>query len=235
MDTLDQYRAQYRDMSGMASSYFLCLNCGIVDQDENRSVPGHACSMCGVSPCGCRVFFRLGVSIIIQLIETSYFRWPEQSTYDELSRQRREDLRNSATLIFFCSLKELLLETFTEDMMEALRLKPEEQTSLREQYSTHSKRLQYLMPAMTGKSWHDALSSLPLERREQHSNLDGFLEHATRKRNDLLHDVNLLAFDEDIATSCFRAIPMILELYVDLQNQFVHPVIAAEGMPSARA
>jgi len=228
MDRLDQYCARYRDMSGNEYSYFLCLGCGIVDRDEDRSVPGHACPVCGVATCGNRMFFRLGATIIIQLIETSYFRWPEQSSHDEVSRRRREELRNSATLIFFCTLKELLLETFTEDIMEALHLNQEERTCLREEYSTHSKRLHGLLPTLIKTSWQDALSSLPIERREQYCTLDRFLKDATKRRNDLLHDANWLASDDEIATSCVRAIPQILELYVDLHNQFVHPLMKDE-------
>jgi len=129
--------------------------------------------------------------------------------------------QHAAVVIFFCTIKELLLERFLSAFIIWFAMP----TSLREQiekeYDTHSRRLNKLFPALTANKWLDVISSLHSDGNDFVA-LNKFFEQASKERNNLVHEGDHFGMDETMALDCVHNLIPTLDLFVALNNLFIH-------------
>jgi hypothetical protein len=208
-----------------ARTYQVCRECGFVDRDQGRLKVGYKCSVCGVQSEGGLMFLELNVLVLIrQIYEAYYF---SDTAVEESYMAEPEEFKDLAVVVFFCILKEVLLERFLLNFMHVLNLPEGVMTRMESDNDSHRRRLENLFPSLTGQKWKDVLSKLPSNDPKKYNILDELLLRATKARNELLHEANHHSITSKLAEECFNAIPVLLDCYKHLNNIYVHPVVNA--------
>jgi hypothetical protein len=56
-------------LSTIVSNFLICHNCHFVDNDHERSIVGHPCSICGIPSRSGRIYFGTSVHSLIDLMQ----------------------------------------------------------------------------------------------------------------------------------------------------------------------
>ena len=88
---------------------------------------------------------------------------------------------------------------------------------------THSDRLFKLFPALTGVKWEETLRMLPSRQGCDWLALNQFLKDVSEKRNKFMHDGLFFKAGRSDADGCITNLIPLLELFIELNNKFVHP------------
>jgi hypothetical protein len=208
-----------------AMTYQVCEECGFVDRDSERSKVGHKCPVCEAPSQGGLIFLPMNVLMIIRHISEA-FNFSDISA-EESHISKPEEFKDLAVVVFFCILKEVLLENFLSTLMHVMKLSEGVKARLTSDNDSHRRRLENLFPSLTGFKWKEALIKLPSKDPQKYNNLDDLLSRATKARNELLHDADHYSITPELADECFNGIPGLLDCYRQLNNRFVHPILMA--------
>jgi len=208
------------------ADFYICQDCHIVDRDSNRIKVGHPCSNCGKpSPSG-RSYFRLSVHSLIDLMQEFFHKDQiEQSQPTDGLSIRISGKKNTkiAVVIFFVTLREILLENLLHDLMIAQGLPDNVCKRLFADSPMHKQRMDKLFPALTGVKWKKAVSTVNSKCTLDYVELDGFIEKIVDARNKFLHRGSKYAITKNMAEECIKNIWPLLNLHVFLHNEYVVP------------
>ena len=227
MDILETIK--YDKVVVEAMSYDVCPTCGVVDQDSYLTVVGVPCKVCKTPSEGGHAFFDVSILSIIELVQESFCAIPEATK--KLGRYPVEPVRahTGATIVFFCTLKELLLDRFLDSLAHVQGLSQAVIDRLQADNDSHSRRLTRLFPALVGVSWEDALQTLDPHDRGKYDDLNAFLKNITDERNLFLGaDWNL---SKPLADDCIRSLFPVLNLFVALHNKYIHALLLRQCAP----
>jgi hypothetical protein len=207
----------------IAMSYQICRDCHVVDTFSDRIRVGSLCPTCSVPSKGGRMFFDGAVLTIVDLMQEAYCAIPKPPEKNLFSYSPSERAHAAAVVVFFCTLKELLLERFLNMIMEAQSLPDRVQDRLNSDNRSHSQRLLKLFPSLVGDSWPNVLQSLQSTSTEKLNELDAFLAKISEVRNTFIHEGLDYRIDSAQALKCLQNILPMLALFVLMHNKFVHP------------
>lgn len=210
----------------LLADFHICQYCHIVDRDSDRIMVGHPCLNCGTpSPSG-RMYFNMSVHSLINLMQEFFHK-------DQTEGSRPRDglsyavsvKKNSkiAVVIFFVTLREVLLENLLYDLMIAQGLPANVCRRLFADSPMHKQRMDKLFPSLVGIPWKKALNILNNKCELDYIELDSFVEKAADARNRFLHKGSKYAITEKMAEECLRRIWPLLNLHVYLHNEYVVP------------
>lgn len=131
------------------------------------------------------------------------------------------DSRDIAVLIFYCTLREILLNELIWELMEAQSIPRRVADRLLGDNRTHATRLSKVFPSLTGTKWKDAVSSVDLGDR-RYIQVDEFTKNAAQWRNAFLHSGDKWEIDKHQITACLEMASDLITLHVSLHNKFVH-------------
>jgi hypothetical protein len=214
-------RAKRQPLSSIAGEYYQCTECQVAD-DFRRNIGGTICPTCSKQSDHGLSFFDLSVLAMIDLLQEAFRAIPEPSS-DKDDQLEREHSHGAAVLIYYCIIRELLLIRFSKAMMVGLNLPLPVQERMDADNDTHTARLFKLFPALTGVKWDEALKTLPSPKGYDWLALNQYLETVSKERNKFMHDGMFYKGGRTEAEECVKNLFPLLELFIELNNKFVHP------------
>lgn len=213
-----------RNIVSIAMEYHICRTCKIVDTSP-RIFVGSLCPTCqNPNSEGGLMFFDSSVLTLISLLQSTYRAIPKRDSAEEPFPTKEEHAHSASVIIFFCILKEILLERFLTLLMQSQKLPELVCKRLLADHNSHTQKLSRLLPAIVGISWDEAISSLSTENEVDFIRLNTFLKNVTDLRNDFVHDGLHHFLNNDVADQCIDWLFPLLKLYVSLNNKFIHPL-----------
>jgi len=203
----------------LAAGFLICDYCHIVDRDQNRSEVGYLCPMCKQPSKRGHMYFDSTALILIDLMQESFHSKPWKAM-----RYETIEPHYVSVVIFFCTLKEILLYRFINRLLSAQKIPERVWKRLLDDNSSHLQRMNKLFPSLTGKRWQTAIKELDKRSEIRYGDLSVFLKDVTDARNKFLHDGDIFAIDKAMVENCIRNIEPLLNLFVELHNQYIYPL-----------
>ena len=218
-------------LSFATANHQICTHCMIVDRDMKRIEGGYLCTVCKMPGDTGHMFFDFNILTLIDLIQEAYLAKPWKASELENENINSHSL---SVLIFFCTLREVLLERLIYNLMVMHKLPESIRERLYDDNRTYSDKMNRLFPSLVGlKSWKEAISTLQGKTGNDYNKINDFLKTASDMRNEILHEGDKWAFEGYMKNHCLENIPLLLGLYVDFHNVFIHPV-CLERLSKAR-
>ena len=202
-------------------NFYICQECHIVDIDLDRCEVGHPCSKCGEQSRGGTSYFDLSVYSLINLMQEFYhakYKITDEDSVDELPDADNAKL---AVIIFFTTLREILMDNFLKQMDNALDLPESVSERLFSDNRMYNKKMNKLFPGLTGMKWEKAIKEINKKDAIDYQNVDSFVERVVKARNDFLHEGKKYVIEPEMPKECIKNILPLLNLYVALHNKFV--------------
>jgi hypothetical protein len=203
-------------LSSLTCDFLICLNCRIVDRDQGRIRVGHRCPECGHPGEGGRLYFSINVRILIDLIQEAF-----HGNAHRLNKQLNAN--NISVVIFFCVLREALLENLIMELFVIHQIPQGVRERLLADNRLHSQKQNKLFKSLTGVTWKEAISAVDEHAQLDYSQLDEFVKQAVDHRNRFIHRGSQWSIDRSLSQSCLENAWGLVNLYVSLHNTYVHP------------
>lgn len=217
---------KHQSLGSVLADFHICQHCHIVDRDSDRIMVGHPCSNCGKpSPSG-RGYFNLSVHTLINLMQEFFHKdKPEEKDSPYSGRYGVSSKKNAkvAVVVFFVTLREVLLENLLYDLMIAQELPGNVCKRLFADSPMHRQRLEKLFPSLAGVTWKTALNTMNEKCELDYIELDSFVRETVDARNKFLHKGSKYAITEKMAEECLKKVWPLLNLHVYLHNEYVVP------------
>jgi len=215
--TIDISRVKDQPLSTLIANHCQCDACDIVDRDPNRAIIGYKCPRCGVKGTGGQTYFHIGILSTINIIQELYHTTTIKPSINSVNPHKL------ATVVFFCTLVEALLENLLREHMCAHKIPSDIQERLLADNLTSKQRVTKLFPTIFSDKWETAISkaSQSNPQKKYKVALELFLK-AVSARNRLLHPPgNKWAIGIDLPRQCIFHLPTLLDLFVWLHNNYI--------------
>ena len=219
IEVLESLKSSNSDQrwSVIVDDFLNCDSCKIVDRNPERDTAGYKCPHCESPSEGGHQYFPLNADILIDLMQESYL--PKQTESKATKRQIR--LYQAAIVIFFCSLGEVLLNQFLEELMLKQGLSRKIQDRLFKDNLFMKQKIERLFPALTGVKWIKAVEMLNERVNSHYIETHKLYQHISKVRNDFLHKGAVWSIHVRMPRQCLRHIWLLLHLFADLHNEYV--------------
>lgn len=211
-----------QNLSTLVLGHNICQNCKVVDRDNRRSRVGYNCPICHAPSDGARMYFNLSVHSIINLMQEAYHSGSKAAIKRD-SENERVGAHDVAVILFFCTLRELLLNNLIKELCYAQKIPKLIYDRLLSDNRFHMQRQDQLLPAFIGVKWKQALEGLKKKIPPDYVKLDDFIIKAVRVRNSFMHNGNKWSIPKLMGKECIENIWPLISLYVELHNRYVHP------------
>ena len=205
-------------------NFCICQECHIVDTDHDRSEVGHPCSKCGEPSRAGRSYFSISVYSLINLMQEFYHAKYKITDEDSIYELQDADNAKLAVIIFFTTLREVLMNNFLRQMEIAFDLPESVSKRLFSDNRTYNKKMNKLFPSLTGMKWKKAIAEINKKDNIDYQKVDRFVERVVKVRNDFLHKGIKYVIKPEMPKECIQYILPLLNLYVALHNKFVFPI-----------
>lgn len=196
--------------------YFICSKCSFVDRDRNRLMAAHVCEKCQVGSTSTGLYFHVNIMVTLDLLEESY------ASSSKIENDENVESHNVAILLYFCTLKEALLEHFLNHIFVSLHLPEGLRVRLRNDNRMFNEKINKLLPALIDDKWSEAIVNAGKLNGKDYLRLNDLLVEAAELRNGFLHNASPWNISQQVAANCIDALPELLDLFVGLQNYYVH-------------
>lgn len=199
------------------ASYFICTQCWVVDLDRSRMSRGYPCPVCGCTTAAPgRMYFHVNIMVLIDLLEESY------GSLEDLDVEENVAAGPVAIVLFFCTLKEALLEHFLRQMFAVLNISEGIRHRLVKDHRLFHEKIQQLLPALVGDRWLEAVTKASQTGKRDFSAVNTVMIEAAEQRNRFLHDASVWDISKKLASGCIDSLDDLLCLFVALHNCYVH-------------
>jgi hypothetical protein len=207
-------------LSTLICDPIVCNRCKFIFpmRNDGRVTPGYPCPQCNeVNRIG-RLYFSMNVSTLIDLIQDAYHSTPliENELYSDY---RPHDV---SVLIYFCTLREVLLGNLVCELLTAENVSDGLQERLLTDNKFHVQKQDKLFYSLTGDKWQEAIKKAAEVDSADYLEVDKFVKDIANKRNLFIHEGNSWSIDRDLVTNCIKRLRQLLHLYVTLHNLYVH-------------
>jgi len=217
--SIDILEIRNQRLSSLFRNFIICETCKRIGREQEREKTGYKCPYCGAESEPIEYLY-LNALKLIDLMQELY-----HSAQEEAPDSKRRDRRDIqlAVVIFFCSLGEVLLVQFLENLMIKMGLPLEVRKRLLDDNQSVKQRLEKLFPTLTGvKKWKKAVRTLDRERPElNYIETVRFYEKVRDVRNKFVHGGNKWAIPQEMPEQCIRHIWPLVHLFVDLHNKYI--------------
>lgn len=217
-------------LSTLVAFYLTCKSCGVVDSDSGRSRTGHPCSTCLEVGEGGRLAFPISIHVLVDLVQQAYHS-ASQVGPEKIAPQGE----NIGTLLYFCALREALLNWFLLGNLRAQQLPTPIVDKLFSDNKLAAEKLNSLFPAVVGVKWNEALASIASQSDPDTKRLDQLMREAAQARNAFMHEGVAWGVDRAFATRCIDALAELTYLFVELHNLYTHPLLWRAGADSSKS
>jgi len=208
-------------LSTVIANYLECQQCRILDRNTERMRNGYICPICGYISEGGRLYFHVNIHILIDLIQESFHSANLGNVTERL--YEGDGPQNISVIIFFCTLREALLDNLINHLMKAHKLSADISERLLSDNKFHIQKQDKLFKSLSGIKWKDAIKLLNEESKLNYKKIDDFVVSVVKIRNDFIHDGVKWSINKELSTKCMNNISGLIKLYTELHNSYVHP------------
>lgn len=226
MDT-DSIQITKQSLSSLICDHQICEHCHIVDRDKGRGRVGHKCPKCGIPSKGGHMYFHLNIHTLINLMQEAYHSEPNKNFVDEYSGGK--DSHNISIVLFFCTLRESLLDNFIYKLCTAKCLPGGVIDRLLTDNRFHIQKQNNLFPSLTGEKWEEAVDSLNEQHNIDYKSIDKFVKETVKARNKFVHRGSSYGITQELTKDCLDNIWPIINLYVGFHNKYIHPLYMSKA------
>jgi len=187
--------------------------------DEARTTVGHPCGRCKVPGDGGLEYFHIGVWSLINLMQEFFHSNATPVNADTIGTEP-DNTHPLGVVIFFCSLTEVLMENFIEEVMCEQKIPPNLQERLLQDSLFFKRRAEKLVPSLIKDKWSAAVAAVSTSEKNFKATLDFYYDTA-KKRNVFLHRGERWEIPKELPRECLDSIPQLLEFFVRLHNRYV--------------
>jgi len=208
----------------LVGEWQVCRTCRVVDRDQIRTRVGSICPECGEESKGGLRYFVMSAETIVDLMREASSTQP--ITHNEGTELEYQiNTHNISVLLFFCTLREVLMQGFIREMCMALGIPENIYERLNLDNKLHSQKQDKLFPSLTGSKWNNAISELDRETSKNYTELNDQVVDLVKHRNKFIHKAqNIFNIDDSVANRCIQNVEPLIHLYVDLHNKYVHKI-----------
>lgn len=211
-----------QSLSSLLCDHQVCESCHIVDRDKSRCQVGKKCSTCGTPSTSGYMYFHMNIHTLINLMQEAYHSEPNENLVDEYSAGKES--HQISTVLFFCTLRESLLDNFLYKLCIAQELPAGVVDRLFSDNKFHMQKQNNLFPSLTGDKWKKAVDILNAQHVIDYVELDDFLVEAVNARNKFVHRGSKYNITQEMTESCIKNISPLINLYVGFHNNYIHPI-----------
>lgn len=219
---MDVTEVKSQKLSLLLADFQLCRHCQIVDRDLNRLRVGYECPVCSTPSPGGMMYFGLSIHTLINLMQEAFHA--ASQIHDELTEITIEtDAHNISVVLFFCTLREILLNHLIGELCQAHKIPESIHKRLIADNRLHTQKQERLLPSLVGKKWKELIQEQNQQAQIDYEALNDFLQKAVKARNKFTHEGSKWGIDRQLAVGCIRQISPLLNFYVGVHNSYVHP------------
>lgn len=202
--------------------YLECQGCSIVEINNDRIKDGFKCSTCDyLGEGGVLLYFHVNILILLDLIQESFHATKSENFGERF--YEGEGPNDISVVIFYCTLREALLDNLIVRLLRAHNLSDGVKERLLEDNRYHIQKQNRLFKSLANIKWNDAISKLNEESNTDYKKVDDFTMEVVKARNNFIHEGSKWAIDRKLSTNCINNVPRLISLYVKLHNSYVHP------------
>ena len=209
--------------STLACAHLICAACAVVDGDWDRMKRGHKCSTCGIPGEAGHLYFPISIHILVDLTQQAYH---SQSPTGPPGGPNGEDV---GTVLYFCTLREALLNHFLVGLLKSQKVPVPLIEKLLDDNRLASQKFGGLFASATGKKWSEAVAQVSASSKLQFEPASQLMRHAAELRNQFLHEGAAWSITRAVSTECINAIPLMVELFVALHNDFIRTATPSDA------
>jgi hypothetical protein len=216
-----------RPLSDVIDTFYICEKCNIVDEDSNRGEHGYLCTNCHKPDNRGMSYYSTQVGSLINLMQEFYHT--HQIKTDDIAEARIPFWGINIKLpiiIFYTTLKELLLNNLIDEIFKARKLEIDICQRLLSDNPGYMMR-RGLFGSLAGEKWKSALKIIDHDEGTNYKALNEFLQKVDLARNDFVHNGKTWEIENtNMAEECIEETYSLLRLHVLLHNYFVYPIYA---------
>jgi len=210
-------------LSALVSHQLICHTCGVIDTDYGRLMNGYRCSTCDAEGTGGHLAFPINIQKLLNLVQQAYH---STSPRDSDNGPRESDI---GTVIYFCTLREALLNRFLETHLLARRVPTSLILRLLDDNKLASQKFGKLFSSATGTPWDEAVSVSSSRAGMDFRPVAVLMRSAAKLRNEFLHEGRGWAITRDVATECVDSLGTLVALFAELHNAYTHPLVRGDA------
>lgn len=208
----------FQSISTLVCSQFQCPACGWIDRDFDRTRVGHRCKTCGTESKVGRLAFPHNISVLADLCQEAYF-----STH-KLDNPYAPQSANIAPILYFCTLRECLLNHFLRSHLLAQNVPSPLIAKLLDDNRLANQKFGELFTSVTGVKWNEAVERASALKSTNFKRVSDLMRRASETRNKFLHQGYASKATRELATECIDSLLQLTNLFVTLNNVYTHPL-----------
>lgn len=206
-----------QSVSTLVCDFMICERCGTVDREHSRIVANSTCPACH-RPAGiARLYYPINVHILVDLVQQSYH---SEAPVNPIGGPQAP---NVGAILFFCTLREVLLTHFFLALLRAQRVPTPISEKLLDDNKLASQKFTSLFPVLVGKSWKEAVSEATSVDGIDFRSVSDLMLLAANIRNEFMHEGMGWTATREVATNCVNGMSALIRLFVALHNIHVRP------------
>lgn len=168
--------------STLVCDFMICKRCGTVDREHSRIVKNSICPVCHRPARVARLYYPINVHILVDLVQQSYH------SEAPVNPDGGPQAPNVGTILFFCTLREVLLTHFFVALLRAQRVPTPVVEKLLDDNKLANQKFTSLLPALVGKSWKEVVSEASSFEGVDFHSVSNLMLSAANIRNEFMHE-----------------------------------------------
>lgn len=205
-----------QDASTLACDHLMCQSCKVIDRNKNRCRVGYPCPVCGVNGKSGLLAFPVSIHILVDLVQQAFH---SESPVGPISGPQ---VSGVGTVLFFCSLREALLNWFVRGHLQSEKVPDRLIERLFDDNKLARQKFGPLFQSVVGDKWTDAIVKASARDGRDYLPISTLMLQAAEVRNEFLHNGHGWRADEPFARSCLNAVPSLIQLFCALHNTYIH-------------
>jgi len=206
-------------LSMVVCNHLICRTCGIIDRDRGRLSKGHRCSTCNAEGDGGVAVFSVNIWVLVDLLQQAFH---SQSPTGPLDAPQGNSV---GTILYFCTLREALLNTFLLGNLRARHVPAPLVEKLMEDNKLASQKFGGLFTSVVGTKWEVAVSTVSASTGSDFQSVSQRMRTAAELRNEFLHEGRAWGMTYEFAKECVDSVGGLVRLFVALNNEYTHPIL----------
>lgn len=207
-------------ISHAVGSYFICKFCHHMDRDGSRIEIGTPCPECGSPSEGGRLVYPYSVMDLLDMMQGALHA---KEPFEPYAPDWPPSHGVVSVVLFFCTLREVLLLHFIESMCAAMNIPDAVCERLIRDNGSYSQKQDKLLPTLTGCKWLTMIEELD---SAAYRDVAALMKETAIARNEFMHEgLRSPALTRSTAEKCIEAAPVLMDLFCDLHNRYAKPLL----------
>lgn len=203
--------------------YCVCPSCHIVSRGHRKKAREDKCSRCGAPLEGEKLFFPRSAVSLVCLMEEMFE--PAPGVESRVPPAAIPQHRAGGVVILYCTLVEILLQSFLEKFMGKAGIPEKVQIKLFKDNVSVTRRIWELFLAITDVEWKDAVRMLRTSYGVKVLKIIKFYARATEARNRFFYGGLDAPIPDGLPAQCLEHVPSLLGLFVALHNEYIAKLV----------